>query len=177
MLSVDDMFPAKILAGRHLTPKGQPFKIVSLPYTVKMRPGRGKPEETKWVLPVQALTADGKPSRVQGVELQPGDVHLIVVRKTLAQMVNAALGVTNAEGWPGRYLVLHAIDERAQGQPVKSTAARALSADWLAKYAGPAAPAVEAGPDDGVIEAKDETEFEDGEAEGDEAEASDDSDQ
>jgi hypothetical protein len=132
-LTIDDMYPANYLAGRHLAGGPVICRIQAAPVQEKMRAGAGAKEEAKWVLAVCPLVpATAKPKAVPNVVWRPG--HLVILRKALAEMIAAALGEQDASKWVGRHIVLFAVGVKAQGRPQLSISAREVDARWLAAH-------------------------------------------
>ena len=87
-MKVSEMFPSKYLKGIDLQGKAWRLTIADVK-TERMSPGKGRPEEEKWILHFQ--------------ETPKG----VILSRTTAYQIAVALDTENAADWVGRAITIY----------------------------------------------------------------------
>lgn len=130
-LTVREMFPKSYLSGEILAsqhPKGLPVKVVGNPVQEPVFNRQENKEVMRWVLPVQAFAAPGKPMRLIGVKASKTGAMEMILGVELAESIERAIGLIDVFEWVGKFIVLE--PKKGRGGKVQILA-RAVSAKWL----------------------------------------------
>lgn len=120
-MKVGEMFPNRFLRGQDFT---QPL-LIQIRGVVQetMRSGKGRPEETKFVLRFE-LVKGNKFDKLITTQ-HPPDGYGLILRKTLVVEIAQACGEPDTKDWSEKLIVIYPVREKDAGREVTVIHARA----------------------------------------------------
>lgn len=104
-MNLDQMFPRRYASGEDL--QGRAVMVtIEIVQAETMRPGQGRPEETKYVL----YTVEGKKG--------------IILSRELAKQIAQITGESDTDNWPGKKITVYPQPMTVGGRPVVAIRAR-----------------------------------------------------
>ena len=107
-MKLDAMFPRRYASGEDLQGRAVTVTIQTV-RSEKMRPGQGRPEETKYVL----YTVEGKKG--------------IILSRVLAQQIIEATGESDTDNWEGKKITVYPEPMQVAGRSVVAIRAKAAA--------------------------------------------------